>query len=224
MKTIFAVILISLGLVVGAPSYAANGDNKGQPFQELKAATDAALAAEAAAREAADSAQAAALAAEEAARMQADSAMAAALALEQVARMQADLAAQAQINAHAGMLQGLGDRVSHLFADGLILTRSITWEETTDYDVVDLAGLITGLHYQPDEWILFLFRNAVSGTEFGLCTNNPKVADLLAAVSSGSYYQSGYTSGSGSFFYLNGTCWQLLLSERDLVRQRGFLY
>ena len=209
---IFALILVPL------LSLAENsGDSNGQPFQELQAAVEAALAAEAAAREAADAAEASARqagdtaealeretvdAAERAARAAEDASLSARIAAEEVARLAADAALQAEIDAHDALLLGLDERVSIL--EGLHLERSVTWTETTAFDVTDIAGDIAGLNYQPGEWMFFVSTNAATAREFGTCTNHAAVTYWLSAAAAGTNNGAAY-SGAGSYFFSNGT-------------------
>jgi len=168
MKTFLFALLISVGLMAGSTGFASQGNNNGIPFQELQAAVDAALAAEAAAREAADAAAASALAAEEAARIDADAVL------------------QGEIEANAWFAAGLNDRVSVL--EGLHFGRSVSWTETEDFELISVANAIVELNYQPGEWFAWIFRSAYYNFEYGFCSNHPRIADWLNAAVTGTYF------------------------------------
>jgi hypothetical protein len=179
MKKIFLIVL--LGAMPSGIFAQGQSGNNAKPFQELEEAIDAAIAAEASAREAGDAANSAEVAAEAAAREAADAAALAAIAAERLERIEADEAMQAKIDEHELLFGSLDNRVSVL--EGLHFGRSITWTETTGtFDVVNLAGAIAALNAQPGEWVLVVGN--YSGYEWGICTNNSRVHTWLSQATS----------------------------------------
>lgn len=156
-------------------------DKNAAEIENMKGGIPQAIAAEAAAREAAVSAEASARAAE-------DAALSAAISAEELARISADRELQHQLDTHAILLEGLDNRVSVL--EGLDLGRSVTWIETSEFDVVDMANAAAGLNASSGDWVLVTGKKGRNGQEWSICTDSSNAIDWLSNMAASTSFYS----------------------------------
>lgn len=195
MKKLISILILFVGLFMSAAVAASNGSSQGQPFIEQQEAFETAIAAEEAARIAADQAEAATRAA-------ADATLSAELAAEKAARIANDLAIEAQIAANAALIMDVENRVSVL--EGLSLDRSITWTETSSPDLINMGSDIASLNYQPGDWVAIVSRHGQHGWEIGNCISHPGIELWLDTIVNGLYVNTSIP-GTGSFLLTNGS-------------------
>lgn len=214
LMLVFISVVLSAGVLA-----ASNGANNGKPFQEIQAAVDAAIAAEAGAREAADAAEAAAReaadTAEASTRAAEDAALAAADAAEEAARIAADMMFMQQLEIEIAERQALGGVVSILAG---FHGRALTYTETSGVDLGDLPDEIASLGYQLGEWVAFATRNALTGIETAVCSNHPNMASFIDAAPPGVGYTAEFFDPDG-FLNIGGTGW---IEGAPIRLQAGF--